>query len=81
MKNSLLLEELNNKCKIAVQVHLFYEDLNEVIINKTNSISVKFDLYVSIIFPEMYNNLEKTIKDDYHINYFFGSNSFFNTVA
>ena len=64
------LEELNNKCKIAVQVHLFYEDLNEVIINKTNSISVKFDLYVSIIFPEMYNNLEKTIKKYSRANYF-----------
>ena len=54
-------ERLNNKCKIAVQVHLIYEDLIEDIINKTNNIPVKFDLFISTIDLEMYNNLQKSI--------------------
>ena len=62
-KNSIYeLEALNNKCKIAIQVHLFYEDLIQDIINKTNNIPVKFDLYITIISPDIYNNLTNYIK-------------------
>ena len=57
-------EALENKCKIAVQVHLFYYELIMDIVNKTNNIPVKFDLFISIISPEIYTyiNLEKIIK-------------------
>ena len=57
------LETLNNICKIAIQVHLIYEDLIEDIINKTNNIPVKFDLFISTIDLEMYNNLQNSIKN------------------
>jgi len=56
------LESLNYRSKIAIQVHLFYDDLIQDIINKTNNIPVKFDLYISIISPDIYNNLTNYIK-------------------
>ena len=33
-------------CLVAVQAHIFYEDLINEIVNKTNNIPVKFDLYI-----------------------------------
>ena len=56
------LSSLENKCKIAVQVHLFYEDLIEDIINKTNNIPVLFDLYISITNSSLINNIENYVK-------------------
>ena len=64
------LETLNNKCKVAVQVHLIYEDLSEDIINKTNNIPVKFDLFISTIDLEIYKNLQKSIKKYSRANHF-----------
>ena len=64
------LTELFNKCKIAVQIHLFYEDLIQDIINKTNNIPVKFDLYFTITSPKIKNKLEKYIKIFSKTNYF-----------
>ena len=55
------LSSLNDNCKIAVQVHLFYDDLIEYIINKTNNIPTKFDLYISITSNQIYSHLEKYI--------------------
>lgn len=55
------LSSLENKCKIAVQVHLFYEDLIEDIINKTNNIPVLFDLYISITNSSLINNIENYV--------------------
>ena len=55
------LNGLYNSCKIAVQVHLFYDDLIKDIINRTNNIPVKFDLYITITAPEIKNKLEKYI--------------------
>ena len=52
---------MENISKIAIQVHLFYLDLIEDIINKTNNIPVKFDLYISIIYPEKYEQLKNYI--------------------
>lgn len=37
----------NNESIIAIQVHLYYDDLIEEIVNKTNNIPIFFDLYVS----------------------------------
>ena len=55
---------LNDKCKIAVQAHIYYEDLIEDIINKTNNIPVKFDLYITVPFQSMYIFLEDYIKQN-----------------
>ena len=63
-------EGLENKCKIAIQVHLFYEELIMDIINKTNNIPVKFDLFISIISSEIYFNLEKIIKKYSRANHY-----------
>ena len=54
---------LNYKCKIAIQVHLFYEDLIVDIINKTNNIPVKFDLFITITSADIYYKLENYIKN------------------
>ena len=56
-------ESLYDRCEIAVQVHLFYEDLIEEIINKTNNIPMKFDLLISINNPNIYNITKKYIKE------------------
>ena len=56
------MSSLENKCKIAVQVHLFYEDLIEEIINKTNNIPVLFDLYITITNSNLVNSVENYIK-------------------
>ena len=51
---------LSNKSLIAIQVHLYYEDLLEEIINKTNNIPLKFDLFITMI-----SSLEKIKLDQY----------------
>lgn len=64
------LTRLYNSCKIAVQVHLFYDDLIKDIINRTNNIPVKYDLYITITTPEIKDKLEKYIKNYSKANYF-----------
>jgi len=64
------LHSLNNKCKIAIQVHLFYEDLIEDIINKINNIPVKYDLFITIICPKIKNFINNFIKKHSTANYF-----------
>ena len=56
------IDLFNNKSIIAVQVHLYYEDLINEIINKTNNIPFKFDLYITIIDDSIYTNINKYIK-------------------
>ena len=56
------LKDLWNKSKIAIQIHIFYEDLIMDIINRTNNIPVKFDLYITVTSPEIKNRLENNIK-------------------
>ena len=64
------LEELKNKCKVAIQIHLFYKDLINDVINKTNNIPVKFDLYITITSGKKINDLEKYIKKFSKANHF-----------
>ena len=45
--NNYNLENLKNESKIAVQIHVFYEELINEIINKTNNIPVSYDLFLS----------------------------------
>ena len=65
-----VLTDLHNKCKVAIQIHIFYEDLIMDIINKTNNIPVKFDLYITITSPEIKSRLENDIKIYSKTNYF-----------
>ena len=64
------LHSLNSKCKIAIQVHLFYEDLIDDIINKINNIPVKFDLFITITSPKINNFIKNYIKMHSKANYF-----------
>ena len=41
------LSNLEKNCLVAVQAHIFYLDLLNEIIDKTNNIPVKFDLYIT----------------------------------
>ena len=41
------LSYLMNNCLVAVQAHIFYEDIINEITNKTNNIPIKFDLYIT----------------------------------
>lgn len=41
------LSNLMIKCLVAVHAHIFYTDILNEIINKTNNIPIKFDLYLS----------------------------------
>ena len=54
--------DLKEKSKIAIQVHLFYEDLLEEIISKTNNIPCKFDLFISICSRRIKGNIKSYIK-------------------
>ena len=63
--NQFYLNDLNNKSKIVVQAHIFYEHLISEIINKINNIPVKFDLYISTISGEMKYNIMKYINNSH----------------
>ena len=41
------LLNLKKLCLVAIQAHIYYEDLINEIVNKTNNIPVKFDLYIT----------------------------------
>ncbi len=63
-------DELFKKTTIAVQAHIFYEDLIEEMINKINNIPFKFDLYISTDTFEKKNIIEKYIKGITKANYY-----------
>ena len=48
--------------KIAIQAHVYYEDLIGEIINKTNNIPVKFDLYITTTSLEKFKLIKKYVK-------------------
>ena len=55
------LIDFDNKCKLAIQIHIFYDDLIEEIINKTNNIIVKFDLYITVPSEDINDKLKNYI--------------------
>ena len=55
------LTYLNNICKVAVQAHIYYEDLIKDIINKTNNIPIKFDLFITTTSIKVKNKLNEYI--------------------
>ena len=63
-------QSLINKCRIAVQVHLFYIDLMKDVINKTNNIPAKFDLYITIPSQNFFRFVDNYIKNYSKSNYY-----------
>jgi len=47
---------------VCIQAHIFYEDLITEIINKTNNIPIKFDLFITTISFLKKNIIEEYIK-------------------
>ena len=61
-KNISTFTIINEKSIIAVQAHIFYEELIDEIIEKTNNIHVKFDLFISTDSKFKKEFIEKKIK-------------------
>ena len=54
----------NNESIVAIQVHLYYDDLIEEIVNKTNNIPIFFDLYISTDSLYKKNKIIEYIKNN-----------------
>ena len=67
-RNNYNLLNLKENCKIAVQAHIYYDDLISLIINKINNIPVKFDLYITTITYEKKVIIEKYVKQNLKSN-------------
>jgi len=66
-KNYNLLN-LEKNCLIAIQAHVFYTDLINEVINNTNNIPVKFDLYITTNTKEKKIFLEEYVKKNSKAN-------------
>ena len=69
------IDNLKISCKIMIQAHVFYYDLINEIINKTNNIPSKFDLFITTTSLNESKFIEDNIKqyskaDNYNIMYF-----------
>ena len=60
--NNFNFSNIININRIAIHAHVYYEDLILEIINKTNNIPVKFDLYITTTSLEKYNIIKKNVK-------------------
>ena len=61
-KDNYNLVNLKNISQVAVQAHIYYEDLIIEIINKINNIPIKYDLFISTTSIEIKNKITKYIK-------------------
>ena len=61
IKDNYNLINLKINCKVAIQAHIFYEDLIVDIINKINNIPIKFDLFISTTSIEIRNTIKNYI--------------------
>lgn len=65
------LNNLNNKNRIAIQSHIYYEYLIKEIIMKINNIPVEYDLYISTYSIEMKSKISKYINNSMtKLNYY-----------
>ena len=62
-ENNYNLSNLNSSSYIAVQAHVYYEDLINEIIEKTNNIPVKFDLLITTTSLNKSKIIEKYLKN------------------
>lgn len=53
---------LNNRCIIAIQAHIFYNELLFEIINKTNNIPINFDLYITTLLDSNIEIFKQNLK-------------------
>ena len=60
-QNKILSIDSNHRIAIAIQIHVFYEDLMIEIINKLNLISFKYDLFISTISKEKKDYIKKCL--------------------
>jgi hypothetical protein len=60
--NRFNIQKLKTNTFVLVQVHLYYIDLIEEIINKTNNIPVPFDLYITTNTQTKKQIIEKSVK-------------------
>lgn len=56
------LSNLQKTCLIAIQAHIYYVDLLDDIINSTNNIPAKYDLYITTTSEEKKNVIEEKVK-------------------
>ena len=63
-------EGLYKEAKIAVQAHIFYEDLIEEMNNKINNIPFKFDLYITTDTLEKKNIIDSYVKINSKADYY-----------
>ena len=61
-ENNCIFIQLNYSYTIAVQAHIFYEDLIEIVINKTNNIPKKFDLFITTTSLIKKKKIEEYVK-------------------
>lgn len=61
--NNFNLEYLNYNNIIAIQAHVYYENLINTIINITNNIPMKFDLFISTISYQKKDVIDKYLKN------------------
>ena len=66
--NEFDIKYLNDKCYIAIQAHVFYDDLINEIIKFTNNIPVKFDLYITTTSYEKKIRIEEYVKNSSNTN-------------
>ena len=52
----------NKNITIAIQIHVFYEEILPRIINKINNIPFKYDLYISTISKDKKDSIEKCLQ-------------------
>ena len=55
--NNYNIKNLKNITKVAVQAHIYYEDLIKEIINLVNNIPIKYDLFISTTTLEIKNKI------------------------
>ena len=66
--NLINLSNNFDNSKVAIQIHIFYEDLIIDIINKANNIPIKYDLFISTISVELRNIIIKYITENSNAN-------------
>ena len=64
------LENFTDNCKIVVQIHIFYEVLIKELINKTNNIPVKYDLYITTTSETINTKIKNYVKKHSKANYY-----------
>ena len=64
------IPKLIKGCHIAVQAHIFYEDLITEIVNKTNNIPIKYDFYITTDTQQKKDIIENYVKKYSNANKF-----------